>query len=248
MIKTIIIEDELQSSQLLELMLKDFSETIEVLDNCNTPAKGIISIQKYVPDLVFLDIEMPRMNGFEMLKKVSSIDFSIIFTTAYNKYAINAIKLSALDYLLKPIDKNELSVAIKKCVQSMEQKNMGYKMDMLLKNIGRQSAMDKTLTLTSTEGVRFIRMKDIVRLEAQGRYTKFYLANKEDILTSRTLGDFEEILSENEFFRIHETHIINLLYIDRFHKGNNYVLLTDKTELPLARRRKEEFMKLIPRI
>lgn len=248
MIKTIIIEDELQSSQLLELMLKEFSDAIEVVDNCNTPAKGIISIQKHTPDLVFLDIEMPRMNGFEMLKKIAPVDFNIIFTTAYNKYAINAIKLSALDYLLKPIDKMELSIAIKKCLQSMEQKNMGYKMDILLKNIGRQNAMDKTLTLTSTEGVRFIRMKDIVRLEAHGRYTKFYLTNKEDILTSRTLGDFEEILTENEFFRIHETHIINLFYIDRFHKGNNYVLLTDKTELPLARRRKEEFMKLIPKI
>ena len=248
MIKTIIIEDELQSSQLLELMLKDFGDSIEVVDVCNTPAKGIESIQKHTPDLVFLDIEMPRMNGFEMLQRLGTIDFNIIFTTAYNKYAINAIKISALDYLLKPIDKIELSVGIKKCVQNMEQKNMGFKMDMLLKNMSRQNAMDKTLTLTSTEGVRFIRMKDIVRLEAHGRYTKFYLANKEDILASRTLGDFEEILSENEFFRIHETHIINLLYIDRFHKGNNYVLLTDKTELPLARRRKEEFLKIIPRI
>jgi two-component system LytT family response regulator len=248
MIKTIIIEDELQSSQLLELMLKSFSDTIEVIDVCNTPAKGIESIQKNGPDLVFLDIEMPRMNGFEMLKKIGAIDFSIIFTTAYNKYAINAIKLSALDYLLKPIDSTELSIAIRKCIQNMEQKNMGYKMDMLLKNLGRQNALDKTLTLTSTEGVRFIRMKDIIRLEAHGRYTKFYLANKEDILASRTLGDFEETLSENEFFRIHETHMINLLYIDRFHKGNNYVLLTDKTELPLARRRKEEFLKIIPKI
>ena len=248
MIKTIIIEDELQSSQLLEMMLKGFSDTIEITDVCNTPARGIDSIQKHSPDLVFLDIEMPRMNGFEMLKKIGAIDFNIIFTTAYNKYAINAIKLSALDYLLKPIDKNELSVAIKKCVQNMEQKDMGYKMDLLLKNISKQNALDKTLTLTSTEGVRFIRMKDIIRLEAHGRYTKFYLITKEDILASRTLGDFEETLSENEFFRIHETHIINLLYIDRFHKGNNYVLLTDKTELPLARRRKEEFLKIIPKI
>ncbi|MEO8822277.1 MAG: LytTR family DNA-binding domain-containing protein [Ginsengibacter sp.] len=248
MIKTIIIEDEIQSSQLLDLMLKDFSDTIEVVDICNTPAKGIESIRKHAPDLIFLDIEMPRMNGFEMLKKIGAKDFNIIFTTAYNKYAINAIKLSALDYLLKPIDKIELSEAIKKCVQNLEQKNMGYKMDMLLKNIGSKNAMDKTLTLTSTEGVRFIRMKDIVRLEAHGRYTKFYLANKEDILVSRTLGDFEETLTENEFFRIHETHIINLIYIDRFNKGNNYVLLTDKTELPLARRRKEEFLKLIPKI
>ena len=248
MIKTIIVEDEQQSATLLELMLKKFSDLIDVVDICHTPLKGMESIQQKSPDLVFLDIEMPRMNGFEMLKKIPSIDFYIIFTTAYNKYAINAIKISALDYLLKPIDKYELAKAIKKCEQNMEQKDMGYKMDVLLKNFSHQGALEKTLTLTATDGVRFIKMKDIMRLEAHGRYTKFYLANKEVILTSRTLGDFEETLSANQFFRIHETHIINLLYIDRFHRGNNYVLLSDKTELPLARRRKEDFLKLIPRI
>lgn len=248
MIKTIIVEDEQQSAEVLELMLQKFSDIIEVVDICNTPSKGIESIQKKSPDLVFLDIEMPRMNGFEMLKKLGTLDFEIIFTTAYNKYAINAIKMSALDYLLKPIDKDELAKAIRKCQQSLEQKNMGYKMDVLLKNLSQHNALEKTLTLASLDGVRFIKMKDIIRLEANGRYTRFYLTNKEVIVSSRTLGDFEETLSANEFFRIHETHIINLLYIDRFHKGNNYVLLTDKTELPLARRRKEEFLKLIPRI
>ncbi len=248
MIKTIIIEDEQQSAEVLELMLKKFSDVIEVADICNTPAKGIECIRKKSPDLVFLDIEMPRMNGFEMLKKLDMIDFEIIFTTAYNKYAINAIKISALDYLLKPIDKDELTKAIKKCQHNMERKNMGYKMDVLLKNLTQHSALEKTLTLTALDGVRFIKMKDIIRLEANGRYTKFYLTNKEVIVSSRTLGDFEETLSINGFFRIHETHIINLIFIDRFHKGNNYVLLTDKTELPLARRRKEEFLKIIPKI
>ncbi len=248
MIRTIIVEDEQQSADVLALMLKDFSSLIEVVDICNTPAKGIESIQKNVPSLVFLDIEMPKMNGFNMLKKIDPFDFDVIFTTAYNKYAINAIKISAFDYLLKPIDKDELGKAIHKCQQNMEQKNIGYKIDILLKNIMQHSALEKTLTLASLDGVRFIKMKDIVRLEAKGRYTKFYLLNQETILTSRTLGDFEETLSTNGFFRIHETHIINLLYIYRFHKGDNYVLLTDKTELPIARRRKEDFLKLIPRI
>ncbi len=248
MIKTIIIEDEQQSAEVLNLMLKKFSDIIEVVDICNTPAKGVESIQKKSPDLVFLDIEMPRMNGFEMLKKLGPVDFNIVFTTAYNKYAINAIKISALDYLLKPIDKDELARAIRKCQLSLEQRDMGYKMDVLLKNLSQHNALEKTLTLASVDGVRFIKMKDIIRLEANGRYTKFYLNNKEVIVSSRTLGDFEETLAANEFFRIHETHIINLLYIDRFHKGNNYVLLSDKTELPLARRRKEEFLKLIPKI
>jgi two-component system LytT family response regulator len=248
MIKTIIIEDEKQSLEVLQLMLENYQNVIEVVDSCDTPAKGIESIQRNAPQLVFLDIEMPRMNGFEMLKKLETINFDIVFITAYDKYALNAIKISALDYLLKPIDKEELSNAIQKCVNNIDQKHTRQKMDILFKNLTQHNALDRTITLTSVDGIRFIKMKDIVRLEANGRYTKFYLLNKEVILASRTLGDFEEALSSNEFFRIHEAHIINLLYIDRFHKGNNYVLLSDKTELPLARRRKEDFLKIIPKI
>lgn len=248
MIKTIIVEDEQQSREVLELMLKKLGDVIELIDSCNTPERAIESIVKNSPDLVFLDIQMPRMNGFEMLKKLGTVNFNIIFTTAYNQFALNAIKISALDYLMKPIDREELEIAIKKCQQNIEHKNMNEKMDVLLKNLTQHHALDQTLTLTSLDGIRFIKMKDIVRLEANGRYTKFYLLNKEVIVASRTLGDFEEALSANEFFRIHETHIVNLLYIDRFHKGNNYVLLTDKTELPLARRRKEDFLKIIPKI
>jgi len=248
MIKTIIIEDEKQSREVLQLMLENYIDIIELVDSCDTAEKGIESIQKYGPQLVFLDIEMPRMNGFQMLRKLDTINFDIVFTTAYDKYAINAIKISALDYLLKPIDKEELSNAIQKCAQNIEQKNTKDRIDILFKNLTQHNALDRTITLTSVDGIRFIKMKDIVRLEANGRYTKFYLANKDVILSSRTLGDFEEALSSNEFFRIHEAHIVNLLYIERFHKGNNYVLLSDKTELPLARRRKEDFLKIIPRI
>jgi two-component system, LytTR family, response regulator len=248
MIKTIIIEDEKQSREVLQLMLENYGNVIQLVDSCDTAEQGITSIQKHRPQLVFLDIEMPRMNGFQMLGRLETISFDIVFTTAYDKYAINAIKISALDYLLKPIDKEELSKAIQKCVQNTEQKNTKDKIDILFKNLMQQNSLDRTIPLTSVDGIRFIKMKDIVRLEANGRYTKFYLLNKEVIVSSRTLGDFEEALSSNEFFRIHEAHIINLLYIERFHKGNNYVLLSDKTELPLARRRKEDFLKIIPRI
>jgi two-component system, LytTR family, response regulator len=248
MIKTIIIEDEKQSREVLQLMLENYIDIIELVDSCDTAEKGIESIQKYGPQLVFLDIEMPRMNGFQMLRKLDTINFDIVFTTAYDKYAINAIKISALDYLLKPIDKEELSNAIQKSAQNIEQKNTKDRIDILFKNLTQHNALDRTITLTSVDGIRFIKMKDIVRLEANGRYTKFYLLNKEVVVSSRTLGDFEEALSSNEFFRIHEAHIVNLLYIERFHKGNNYVLLADKTELPLARRRKEDFLKIIPRI
>jgi two-component system LytT family response regulator len=248
MIKTIIVEDEHQSLEVLELMLKKYSDVIELADSCSTPSKAIESIKKHAPDLVFLDIEMPGMTGFQMLKKLGDIQFKIIFTTAYNKYAINAIKINALDYLLKPIEDEELAKAIKKCQVDIEQKNTNQKLNALLKSMEQKHSLDSTLTLTSLDGTRFLKMKDIVRLEASGRYTKFYLVNKEVMLTSRTIGDFEKTLISHDFFRIHESHIVNLYFIDRFYKGNNFVLLTDKTELPLARRRKEEFLKIIPKI
>lgn len=246
MIKAIIVEDEHQSRELLELMLRKYNE-ISVVDSCSTPVKAIESIKKHQPDLVFMDIEMPRMNGFELLQKLGDISFNIVFTTAYNKYAVNAIKANALDYLLKPIDDEELAKAVKKCQSDIEQKNIRQKMDDLFKTMAQKHPLDETLTLTSLDGTRFIKTKEIIRLEASGRYTKFYLTTKEVVVASRTLGDFEKKLNTGDFFRIHESHIVNLYFIDRFYKGNNYVLLTDKTELPLARRRKEEFLKIIPK-
>lgn len=246
MIKAIIVEDEHQSRELLELMLGKYNE-VSVVDSCSTPVKAIESIKKHQPDLVFMDIEMPRMNGFELLQKLGDISFNIVFTTAYNKYAVNAIKANALDYLLKPIDDEELAKAVKKSQSDIEQKNIRQKMDDLFKTMGQKHPLDETLTLTSLDGTRFIKTKEIIRLEASGRYTKFYLTTKEVVVASRTLGDFEKKLNTGDFFRIHESHIVNLYFIDRFYKGNNYVLLTDKTELPLARRRKEEFLKIIPK-
>src|SRR6185437_6195186 len=172
MIKTIIVEDEQQSRELLELMLEKYNDIITVTDCCATPAKAIESITKHAPDLVFLDIEMPKMSGFDMLKKIGDIKFKIIFTTAYNKYAINAIKINAMDYLMKPIDDEELGKAIQKCQLDLEQKKSNQKMDALFKNMGKQHSLDTTLTLSSLDGTRFIKMKDILRLEASGRYTK----------------------------------------------------------------------------
>jgi len=248
MIKAMIIDDERHSSDALKILLAKSCPQVETVAICHSGEEGIKKISELKPQLLFLDIEMPHMNGFQMLEQLPATDFEIIFTTSYDQYAITAFRFSALDYLLKPIDKEELSKAIHKCLQNIEQKNTKDKIDILFKNLTQQNALDRTITLTSVDGIRFIKMKDIVRLEANGRYTKFYLVNKEVITSSRTLGDFEEVLSSNQFFRIHEAHIVNLLYIDRFHKGNSYVLLSDKTELPLARRRKEDFLKIIPKI
>lgn len=249
MIRTIIIEDEPVSRDMLQLMLQRYKADIDIIDICSNPADGIESIAKHQPDLIFLDIQMPKMNGFDMLKKIGQVSFEVIFTTAFDQYAINAIRISALDYLLKPIDDEDLSTAIEKCKERLLNKKTGHQFENLFNNLANKNPLDKTLALSASDGISFIKMSDILRVEANGRYAKFYLLNKETILVSKTLGDFEEILSANQFFRIHDSSIINLNHVKKYIRGDGgTVLLSDNTELDVARRRKEEFVKLIPKI
>lgn len=249
MIRTIIIEDEPMSRDMLTLMLKRYSNDIDIIDTCSNPTDGIESIAKHQPDLIFLDIQMPKMNGFDMLKKIGSINFEVIFTTAFDQYAINAIRISALDYLLKPIDDEDLAVAIEKCKQRLLDKKPSLQFENLFNNLTNKNPLDKTIALSASDGISFIKMSDILRVEANGRYAKFYLLNKETILVSKTLGDFEDVLSANQFFRIHDSAIINLNHIKKYIRGDGgTVILSDGTELDVARRRKEDFVKLIPRI
>src|SRR5918993_3124832 len=228
MIRTIIIEDEPVSRDMLTLMLNRYKADIEIVDTCSNPSDGIESIAKHNPDLVFLDIQMPKMNGFDMLKMIGHIHFEVIFTTAFDQYAINAIRISALDYLLKPIDDEDLATAIAKCNERMASKKPSNQFETLFNNLTNKNPLDKTLALSASDGISFIKMSDILRVEANGRYAKFYLLNKETILVSKTLGDFEEISSANQFFRIHDSAIINLNHVKKYIRGDGgTVLLSD---------------------
>ena len=249
MIRAIIIEDETLSQEMLTLLLQRHKADVEIIDTCSNPTDGIESIAKHQPELVFLDIQMPKMNGFDMLKKISNINFEVIFTTAFDQYAIDAIRTSALDYLLKPIDDEDLTAAIEKCKERMVEKKTKHQFENLFNNLTNKNPLDKTLALSASDGISFVKMSDILRVEANGRYAKFYLLNKETILVSKTLGDFEDILSANQFFRIHDSSIINLNHVKKYIRGDGgTVLLSDNTEHDVARRRKEEFVKLIPKL
>lgn len=249
MIRAIIIEDEPFSRETLALMLNRYKEDIEVIAECSNPGDGIESIAQHQPDLIFLDIQMPKMNGFDMLKKINNINFEVIFTTAFDQYAINAIRTSALDYLLKPVDDEDLAAAINKCKQRMIEKKTRHQFEHLFNNLSGKNPLDKTIALSASDGISFVKMSDILRVEANGRYAKFYLLNKETIVVSKTLGDFEEILSANQFFRIHDSSIINLNHVKKYIRGDGgTVLLSDNTELDVARRRKDEFVKLMPKL
>ena len=246
MIKAIIVEDEPNSRKTLTLMLNRFKKEIELIDVCSGPQEGMESIAKNKPQLVFLDIEMPEFNGFEMLKRIGTINFEVIFTTAYDQYAITAIRLSALDYLLKPIDEEDLRNAIEKCKKNLQQKKVNEKYEVLFNNLGNKNAMEKTIILSSSDGLSVIKTNDIIRCEASRRYTKFYLQNKETMLMSRPLKDYEELLPSADFFRIHESHLINLNYLKKYIRGEGgQVILTDNTELDVARRRKDDFLRII---
>lgn len=244
MIKTIIIDDEPSSRKTLALMLNRHKDTIELLDSCASPAQAIESIANHKPDLIFLDIEMPVMNGFEMLRKISNITFEVIFTTAYDQYAINAIRYSALDYLLKPISSEDLSMAIDKCCKTISKKESQQKFEVLFNNIGKKNVLDNTIALSSSDGITIVKVSDIVRCEASGRYTKIYFANKQSTVMSRSLKDFEDMLPATDFFRIHDSQLINLSYLKKYIRDGT-VILSDDTELMVSRRKKEEFVKLI---
>ena len=244
MIKTIIIDDEPSSRKTLSLMLERCKEVVDLVDMCSTPLAGIESIALHQPDLVFLDIEMPVMNGFEMLKKIGTINFEVIFTTAYDQYAINAIRFSALDYLLKPISREDLEGAIEKCSKAISQKKSQEKYEVLFNNMNKKNVLDNTIALSSLDGISIVKLSNIVRLEAQGRYTKIYFADKETILMSKTLKDFEEMLPDSDFFRIHDAQMINLSYLKKYIRSGT-VILTDDTEHGVSRTRKDEFVKLI---
>ena len=248
MIRAIIIEDEPASRELLTILLERHKADITVIEACSNPTDGIISIAEHQPDLIFLDIQMPKMNGFDMLKKIGNINFEVIFTTAYDQYAINAVRTSALDYLLKPVDDQDLKAAIEKCKERMVEKKTRLRFETLFNNLQNRNPLDKTIALSGLDGISFVKMSDILRVEANGRYAKFYLVNKETIVVSKTLGDFEEILSANQFFRIHDSSIINLNHVKKYIRGDGgTVLLSDNTELDVARRRKEDFIKLMPK-
>jgi two-component system LytT family response regulator len=246
MIRAIVIDDEPNSRETLELMLNAFRQHLVVEDSCGTPIEGIESIQKHHPDLVFLDIEMPGMNAFEMLKKIKPINFEVVFTTAYDRYAINAIRISALDYLLKPIDSDELRNVIHKCFDKKQQKNLDEQFQILFSQTSNKNFHAESIALPAIDGLLFIKINDIIRCEANGSYTKIFLQNKETVLVSRNLKEYEEMLSGKEFFRIHESHLINLSFLKKYIKGDGgQVILHDGSVLDVARRRKEEFLKII---
>ncbi len=245
MISTIIIDDEAKGRVALREKILAYCPQIEILAEAANGQEALLLIQHHKPQLVFLDIEMPRMNGFEMLNELPEKNFHIIFTTAYDQYAIKAIKYAAFDYLLKPIDIEELKTAVEK-IDIKQTVQTKHQADLLQQNIQHPKKQFNKLAIPALEGLFFYDINDIIHLEANSNYTNIYFNNNQKIIASKTLKEFEELLPLAVFFRTHHSHIINLNFIKRYIKGDGgQIELQNGTYVEVSRRKKEEFLKAI---
>ena len=242
MLRSVIIDDEPQNASVLKDDIITHCPSVQVIAVCHSAKEGIMAIKKEKPDLAFLDIEMPWMNGFEMLEMLDDINFSIIFTTAHDEFAAKAFRISAVDYLLKPIDANDLKEAVQKVEKKMDEGSSLSHITNLLRNIKQPSA-DQKIALPQREGYEFVEVSSILHCHAEGAYTKVFLDNKKTMVISRTLGDVEELLPPDLFQRIHHSSLVNVSYISQFLRTDGgYVVLKNGEKLSVSKAKKEMLM------
>lgn len=240
-IKSLIIDDDPFIRDLLKDKLDHFIPEIQFVETASNGKEGIQKIEAIKPDLIFLDVEMGDMTGFEMLSQLDQISFETIFITSFSHYAIKAIRFNALDYLVKPIDLEELKRAVSRFLEkSSHQSNTGDNVRQLLKNLGTKKVSDQVLTFNTQEGEIRIKLANILRIEGERNYSFIHLSNGKRKLVSKTLGDFEEILADKSFFRCHKSHLVNFEQITK-QQSRSSILLTGGQEIPIARRKQEEF-------
>ena len=245
-LRVILIDDELPSLENLQHKILEFCPDLEIVAATQKPEIAIKLIGQLQPDIIFLDIEMPRMNGFRMLEEIEVKDFEVVFTTAYNYYAIDAVRISAFDYLVKPISVNDLQNTVARLMKSAEQNPRQQKTDILSQNISRVHLQNDKITISTIDGVAFYEIGSIIRIESSSNYSKVFFKDGKNILVTKLLKEFEEILSSYRFFRIHNSHLVNLNYIKKYIRGDGgQVILENDEVIDVSRRKKEEFLKLI---
>ena len=245
MIKAAIIDDELSAANVFRLMLQRHVPEITEIAIETKPEKAIGFLQEYKPDLVFLDIIMPALTGFDLLSRYDEIPFEVIFTTAHDEYAIQAIRFSAVDYLLKPIDADELKAAVQRVIKK---KRSGHSSRQILANLVHnlqaKEEEEFRLTVPTNSGVVFFKTNEIIRLEGEGNYSRIILTNNRWHLSAKTLKDFEELLPGDIFLRIHKSYIINKNFIINYLKKGD-VVLSDNSKIPVSRRKKTEVTNIL---
>lgn len=249
MINTLIIDDESDGRNALRLALDKYFPEVTIKGIFETPEKGLLGIESLNPDLVFLDIQMPQMSGFDLLKKISSIHFEVIFVTAYDQYAIKAIQFSALDYLLKPVDIDDLRGAMERVKERLKHKNNASYYQSLLNNVQLKNGKIERIAVPTMEAIEFFNTDDIIYCKAEGSYTTLLIRGNQNILVSRNLKDFESLLVDSGFCRVHHSFLINLKHIRKYVTGEGgYVIMTDNHHVDISRRKKVEFMNLLNKL
>ena len=243
MIQSIIVDDEKKGAESLALLLKECCQDVSVLAVCHSGKEALVKINALKPDLVFLDIEMPHMNGFELLECIGTVNFKVIFTTAYDTYAIRAFKVNAIDYLLKPIDEDELMKAVAKLQHSSGTDTDSDKLSKLWAQFSNEGKGMNKLAISTLEGVIFHEYSDILRLSSDSNYTIIHLKDGKKVTIAKTLGEYEEMLPPEYFLRIHKGNIINLSFVKRYVRGDGGTIeLTDGSLLEVSRRKKNELL------
>lgn len=247
-IKAILIDDETNALEVMEWLLKTYCPEVDIIGQFQDGELALQHLPALQPDVVFLDVEMPKLNGFEFLEKVKVRNFDVVFTTAYDKFAVRAFKYAALNYLLKPVDPDELIQTIKRI--SEDKKSVRQEqMELLFQNLINKDIQPERIALSTTDGVIFAYTKEIVYCKAESNYTTIILENGKKILVAKTLKEIDETLAGKDFFRVHKSFLVNVQHITRFVRGEGgYIVMPDGTQITVARERKDDFMQLFTKI
>lgn len=247
MIRAIIIDDEKHCIDRLSALLKEHCSNIHLMESFQSVKDGLEGIKKLLPDLVFLDVQIHNKTGFDLLQQLDKINFEVIFTTAYDKYAVQAFKFSAIDYLLKPVDVDDLKQAVEKLEKKISQSEAAKRFDTLFHNLQSQQGASKKICIRTVNEFTWVQVDDIIRCQSDVNYTNIVLKDKQKITVSRTLKEFEDMLTDFNFYRVHNSHLINLAFVKTYNKGG-FVVMSDGSEVEVSSRRKEDFLKKLSEI
>lgn len=249
MIRCIIVEDEPKSRDTLRGLLSRFCTDVMICAEAPGVVSGVEAIRQHKPDLVFLDIEMPDGSGFKLLERLHPVDFDVVFTTAFEQFAIKAIRFAALDYLLKPISPDELMAAVEKVKQSKEKRTNQKNIEVLISNLKPSLTEPKKIVLSTLEKIHVVEVDDIIRCESDNYYTHFYFVNGGHLLISKTLKEVEGLLEGHNFIRPHKSHLVNIRLIRNFSRDEGgFITLNDNTKVPVSRRKREKIIEIINNI
>lgn len=245
MIRTLIIDDEKNATDVLELQIANYCDGIEVIGVCNSSLEGIKMISTLKPNLVLLDIDMPHLSGFDVIEATKDMNYKVIFTTAFNEFAIKAFKVAAVDYLLKPIDIIELRSALARVKSEVDHVPGLSDYKKIMSSLSSHGNQNKKIALQSSNGMKLVEVDQVVRAESESNYTHVYLSDGKKITLAKTLKSVEEALAGFPFCRVHQSHLINVNFVNKIIKGDNpYVLMLDGTSITVSRQRKDEFYDL----